>query len=531
MNLERDAVPQTAEKLLGAVDAGTLGLPEFQRDFIWKPGHVVDLLRTVARDWPCGTFLLQKGDAAMACKSLEGAPPLKPKLSLVVLDGQQRITALYQALREKGTEIYFVLMRQLEADGEIDDDHIQFLRVDKYRAKYPTLKDEAESGVIRVSTLSSDTEFFEWANFLEGDAKAAMIRLREKQLPGFKHYSIPSVVLSEDLPLAAVAKIFETINRTGVRLDIFDLMVAKLYPHEFKLRDAWADAVAEHDDTFGRYEIPGTEVLKLIALSEHMRQRSTGAKITIKGVRESDVLDLSPETVRGAWDWATGAYHMSLRFAQRRLGAVSKALLPSRAMLLPLAANLGEPGIDEKSIERWYWSACFRQDYAQGANTQVVADAIAMLEWRNGSRRSLDSRLKARLPEAEDLRESRRRNEILLRAMCCALVREGALDWIAGEALQDVGPGVEIQQVFQDTGRGRKKRRDEIVNFTPQSAATLRSLRKLSTSDVAAEYSAGLPYLASHAIPESAFRDGNFEAYVESRSSSLIDLFVRLTNA
>ena len=100
------------------MDAGDLGLPDFQRSFIWTPSDVVELLRTVARVWPCGTFLLQEGPQPFACKPITGAPALKAEPKLLVLDGQQRITALYNAVREKGKETYYVDTAQLAAADE-----------------------------------------------------------------------------------------------------------------------------------------------------------------------------------------------------------------------------------------------------------------------------------------------------------------------------------------------------------------------------------------------------------------------------
>jgi hypothetical protein len=38
--------------LIEMIDRGDLALPEFQRDFIWQPPQVADVLRTVARRWP-----------------------------------------------------------------------------------------------------------------------------------------------------------------------------------------------------------------------------------------------------------------------------------------------------------------------------------------------------------------------------------------------------------------------------------------------------------------------------------------------
>src|SRR4051794_35530542 len=51
----------TLSELLTLVRAGQIAMPEFQRDFVWTPPEVSELLVSIARRWPCGTFLLLEG--------------------------------------------------------------------------------------------------------------------------------------------------------------------------------------------------------------------------------------------------------------------------------------------------------------------------------------------------------------------------------------------------------------------------------------------------------------------------------------
>lgn len=57
-------------ELLSQAQGGRLGLPEFRRDSIWKPRHLADFLRSVARDCPGGRFLLLERPQDFACKPL-----------------------------------------------------------------------------------------------------------------------------------------------------------------------------------------------------------------------------------------------------------------------------------------------------------------------------------------------------------------------------------------------------------------------------------------------------------------------------
>ncbi len=99
----------------------------------------------------------------------------------------------------------------------------------------------AEARIAKVSTLVDPVEWQKWLNFIPEEDREQIVELKEHQLPGFSSYDIPAHRLEKAAKdnLAAVAKIFETINRTGQQLATFDLMVARLYPSNFYLKDEW----------------------------------------------------------------------------------------------------------------------------------------------------------------------------------------------------------------------------------------------------------------------------------------------------
>src|SRR5438093_13648282 len=95
-------------EILEEIDTGLVGLPDFQRDFDWTKNDVVSLLVTVLKGWPAGSLLLMHGRAKFfEVRGLEGGPePKRTKLRYTVLDGQQRLTALYQAVYDEGPLVY-----------------------------------------------------------------------------------------------------------------------------------------------------------------------------------------------------------------------------------------------------------------------------------------------------------------------------------------------------------------------------------------------------------------------------------------
>ena len=77
-------------------------LPRFQRHEAWSHGDVTRLLESVIQDLPIGSALvLDIGDTApFISRTIEGAPQASARTTEHLLDGQQRITALWRSLQD-----------------------------------------------------------------------------------------------------------------------------------------------------------------------------------------------------------------------------------------------------------------------------------------------------------------------------------------------------------------------------------------------------------------------------------------------
>jgi uncharacterized protein with ParB-like and HNH nuclease domain len=86
--------------LIGRIKEGRFVIPDFQREFEWEPWDIRDLMRSIFLDYYIGSLLLWKSKnenfKALACESSYGySGNASPEH--IVLDGQQRLTALYYA--------------------------------------------------------------------------------------------------------------------------------------------------------------------------------------------------------------------------------------------------------------------------------------------------------------------------------------------------------------------------------------------------------------------------------------------------
>ena len=95
-----DSTKQPLEELLKKAHSGIIQLPDFQRSWVWKDESLRALLASVSQSFPVGTLMTLQtgGDVNFKPRLIEGAPSQSAAVvpDWLVLDGQQRITSLYQ---------------------------------------------------------------------------------------------------------------------------------------------------------------------------------------------------------------------------------------------------------------------------------------------------------------------------------------------------------------------------------------------------------------------------------------------------
>jgi uncharacterized protein with ParB-like and HNH nuclease domain len=89
--------------LLGQIETGQIGLPELQRPFVWDRAQVRDLLDSLYRGYPAGYFLLWQAAPDTGAIHI-GADGKQTAPSLLVVDGQQRLTSMYAVF--KGAPVF-----------------------------------------------------------------------------------------------------------------------------------------------------------------------------------------------------------------------------------------------------------------------------------------------------------------------------------------------------------------------------------------------------------------------------------------
>jgi len=91
-------VDYTIGKLVEDIALGEIGLPDIQRPFVWDTTRVRDLFDSMYRGYPIGTLLFWENGYPGEYRIIgEGKKQKAPRL--LIVDGQQRLTALYAVMR------------------------------------------------------------------------------------------------------------------------------------------------------------------------------------------------------------------------------------------------------------------------------------------------------------------------------------------------------------------------------------------------------------------------------------------------
>ncbi len=195
---------------MGAVHAGRVRIPKFQRPLKWELADVLSLLDSIYRGYPVGTLLLWRRPAAedlIVHGSVKIDAPAVAE-ALWVVDGQQRIVSLTRALTGAGFPD--------EPFAAFFDLHLGvFVR--------PPMRETPPSHYLPLTEVLDSASLIEWIieHQVTAVERAAAIQVGKR----IREFGIPAyVVATEDE--GAVREIFRRANNTGKRMDDSDVFNA-----------------------------------------------------------------------------------------------------------------------------------------------------------------------------------------------------------------------------------------------------------------------------------------------------------------
>ena len=262
---------RTITDLMKAVQSGAAQLPDFQRGWVWDDSRIKALIASIIHNYPVGAAMfLTYGNPEIQFKykPIEGAVvPSGVVPSELILDGQQRLTSIFNALysdkpvhtkTDKGKEIdryyYIDIEKALDPSAEneeiilsVPDTRIvtgEFGRDVLLDLSTPQKEYQQKRMPLNLILDSSkwqlwQSEYYTYYQYTPEITKQFMDFTTRILIP-VSQYQMPVIVLDKDTPKEAVCQVFENVNTGGVSLTVFELVTAVYAMDSFPLREDWS---------------------------------------------------------------------------------------------------------------------------------------------------------------------------------------------------------------------------------------------------------------------------------------------------
>ena len=557
--------------VLDAIAKGEMQLPDFQRGWVWDDDHIRSLIASLSLSYPIGAVMfLEAGGVPFKPRLFEGVgivPAPAPKT--LVLDGQQRLTSMFLALRsgkpvntrtEKGESIqrvYFLDMAMCLDPAADREDAIVSVPATLTKTSDFGRKTDLDLSTVELQyaqrmfplVLMFDAEaLMKWEmGYVQhyggnSDAQMFLFKFKNAIWLAFQQFKVPAIEMSVDTPREAVCQVFEKVNQGGVSLTVFELMTATFAADEFLLRDDWAAREKRLREKRPVLDaVDGTSFLTAVTLlaSYERHQANKDLHVACKRV---DVLRLSLASFKKhAPAVETGFRKAAELLAEQKI--FDARSLPYATQLIPMAAicaALG-PQMDQhgnkQRLLRWYWCGVFGEMYGSANETRFGLDLPGVAQWIAGGDEPRTVRDASFAPTR--LLSLQSRLAAAYKGLAALLMQQGGRDFITGTPIDlhtYFERNIDIHHVFprkwcEDAKLPREKW-NSVVNKAPLAAETNRSiggdaptiyLKRIETSKKV-DAAALDGFLATHCVPIPALRSDNFDAFIQQRARALLEL-------
>ncbi|MDE1152833.1 MAG: DUF262 domain-containing protein [Micavibrio sp.] len=378
--------------LIMDIQKGIIKIPKFQREFVWSVDKTAQLLDSILKGYPIGTFILwQTGERMAEVKNIGNLDiPDAPEGQKVqyVLDGQQRITSLYAAYcgakiqREGEKKITDYNHIYVDLERDINDDDTQVITSEKPDGDWVTLSD-----VLNFMERMTDLQ----------EKYPKHLKKIHAYAQTFQTYDFSVVLLRKESVDSAI-EVFTRINTGGRRLHCLKLCRQR---HTTK-RDTsiWRINGQEFSKKLAdrKYEgIGNSTILNLLSL---MLSPTKECKRTV-------TLKLEKQDIINKWDDAISALEDSIDFFRTSYGIPVSLLLPYDALLVPFGyffyhrKDKPDP-LQRRFLEEFFWRACLSFRYSSSTESRLAQDIKRIDQILVGERPKYDD-IKLQLNSPDDL--------------------------------------------------------------------------------------------------------------------------------
>ena len=568
-------------QLLNQAANGQLQLPDFQRGWVWDDDHILSLLASISLSYPIGAVMtLVAGNPAVNFKArlFEGVKLTpRPTPDTLLLDGQQRLTSLFQALKardpvqtrsRRGKHLLRHYYANIEAcidpSADREEEGIVGIPADRIvRSDFGRVIDldlstrdqEIATQMFPLDIILDGAATIEWqvAYLSAGPMHERLAKWKRFQaavVNPFMYYQVPTIQLAKSTPKEAVCQVFEKVNTGGVTLTVFELLTATYAADNFELRRDWRARQLRLRQIDLLKNVDATAFLQIVTLlatyhrrQSHLRTHPEDDKAPPISCKRGEVLRLTLEDYKQWADRAEKGLQRTAPFlhSQRIFRYWD---LPYTTQLVPLAAIFGwlERRVESyeslQKMEQWFWCGVLGEMYSGGTERRFALDLEDCIAWIEGLLGSARPRtVQAAQFQAERLLTLRTRNSAAYKGLHALQMKQGAYEFRTGQPI-DVHAYTEqaigIHHVFPSRWC-RKHGIDSglahcIVNRMALDAHTYRRiggsapsiyLSRIETSDgIQSHVLDGI--LRSHDIDPVTLRRNDFERYFNHRFERLI---------
>ena len=399
-----DAQNRTLPDWFARLRSGQVKLPRFQRLESWSHNEVDSLLETVFQGRPIGaTLILEIGDEEpFRSRTIEGAPGTSAKVTEHLLDGQQRLTALWKSLNDLYSDRTYFL--RFNAGRDSSDRILGRARWMRNGRRYPLWANDPfqlwERGLVPIRLLRPDAtleEVDDWCDCLLVDSPQPDLMATIKDQRDLRNRIVESqrVVRESNLPFLALpvstppddaVDVFIKMNTSSVRLSTYDIVVAQV-------EAATGQSLRDLEGGL-RSAVPAAE--RYVDVSDLLLRVAALRQDRIPTVSSFLRLDLSRLT--SEWDEIVCGVQGAVRFLEEerifdgnRLPTVPPVQVLA-AIWSQMPQVLDEHGQARNLLRRYLWRSCFTNRYDRATNNATLQD------YRGLKSRLVDGQYDSRIP-------------------------------------------------------------------------------------------------------------------------------------
>ena len=572
------ATPDTISilQIVEGIDKGQLALPEFQRDFVWDISRTYDLFDSLVRDVFIGSIIYGIPSFGLTCRELDQRPrkgkgknkklvtqffdedtidtKVRTQNFKLILDGQQRITSLYRAV--KGIDsVYIVIKNQDELDSKYENSEINeipledllfsvegsedpdrmSIRVDLAYTKLVKglLDDDIQPYFSKLKYLGSNADDPNSVNFKNEFRKYLKVLLKVTNI-----LNNPKMVAYFLLDMSAekFALFFERSNSLGVSLTFMDILVAKLISG-FNLRDAIEEFEENHPKITINRELIARAIAFIVSDGKNVDKQ-----FILKSITAQHFID--------NWQLVTDLYTKTFIYLRDNHYIMNNKWIPYPNTFIPIMMFLNHlPHKDfsqmtanqQEFLNYWYWSSVTSQRYIQGTNLIIIADAkilISVAENKKLENSISLQRLGSILGSAEDVITYYKKGSTVYVALLNFVnyVAQGLPDWNNGGVIS-FDANVDDHHIFPKSYLQQKMGEDP-TSIRVNSVANRTLIPKMTNINISgnapkvymAEILKNNPdfreSLKKHMIPEAILDgkyDNDYDLFLKDRSELMFD--------